>query len=237
MTGTSFAKSAATYDALNHWKDYPGEAAKLLTFIQAYKRSAGNRLLDVACGTGKHLELLRPDYEVEGLDAEPEMLSLARERCPDVPFHQGDMRRFDLGRQFDVVTCLFSAIGYCYSVEGLQLAIATMRRHLVDGGVLLVEPFIDPAEWHNGYVTGQFADLPNLKVARMNVSRTEGRLAVLNFHFMVATPDGIEQFTEVHRLALFARGEFENAFQAAGLGVIFDPDGLMGRGLYIGSTP
>ncbi|MDE3076898.1 MAG: class I SAM-dependent methyltransferase [Chloroflexota bacterium] len=236
MSQSSFAKSAATYDVLNDWKDYAGEVAKLRSFIASCKRSPGSRLLDVACGTGKHLELLRTDSEVEGLDAQPEMLALARQRCPGVPFHQGDMRSFNLGRQFDVVTCLFSAIGYCSSVEGLHQSIGTMRRHLVAGGVLLVEPFIDPAEWQDGYVTAKFADLPDLKVARMNTSRSEGRLAVLDFHFLVGTPDGVEHFTEVHRLALFTRDEFEHAFRAAGLHVTFDPEGLMGRGLYIGSS-
>lgn len=230
----SFAKSAATYDALNDLKDYPAEVARLREFINTRKRSRGSRLLDVACGTGKHLELLRPDFDVEGLDAAPEMLTLARQRCPGVPFHQADMTSFELGRQFAVVACLFSAIGYCHTVEGLERAIGTMGRHLAPGGVLLVEPFIDPVEWHDRYVTAKFVDAPDFKVARMNVSRTESRLAVLDFHFMVATPAGVEQFTEVHRLALFTRQEFEQAFRAAGLEVTFDAEGLMGRGLYIG---
>ncbi|MFI5267548.1 MAG: class I SAM-dependent methyltransferase [Chloroflexota bacterium] len=225
------------YDAINSWKDYPAEAEKLRGFIARFKRSPGKRLLDVACGTGKHLDLLRSDFEVEGLDLEPGMLEIAQQRCPGVPFHEGDMTSFDLGRQFDVVTCLFSAIGYCHTPAMLGQAITRMAQHLVSGGVLVVEPFIEPHQWVNGYVNAQFGEEPNLKVSRMNVSRTEGRIAILDFHFLVATPNGVEHFTERHELGLFTRQETEQAFRDAGLEVDFDADGLMGRGLYMGVKP
>jgi len=58
------------------------------------------------------LEYLRNHYEVEGLDISQELLTIAGQRNPGVPLHLGDMTNFDLGRAFDVVTCLFSAIAY-----------------------------------------------------------------------------------------------------------------------------
>jgi hypothetical protein len=39
----------------------------------------------------------RHDYEVEGLDLNPEMLKIPASRCPGVPFHQGDMINFEAG--------------------------------------------------------------------------------------------------------------------------------------------
>lgn len=59
------------------------------------------------------------------------------------------MRTFDLGRTFDAITCLFSAIGHAGSVEGLEAAVYTMARHLNPGGVLLVEPWLSPQVWQN----------------------------------------------------------------------------------------
>lgn len=58
-----FEKSAAFYDAVYSFKDYAAKAECLRTLIEA--RSPGpTTLLDVACGTGKHLELLRTWDEV-----------------------------------------------------------------------------------------------------------------------------------------------------------------------------
>src|SRR5512135_455420 len=101
-----FTKSAEFYDALYHFKDYSATSMQLHALIQQYNPGA-KTLLDVACGTGRHLEHLQKYYQVEGLDLSPEMLVIARGRCPEVPLHQGNMVDFRLGRTFDVVTCLF----------------------------------------------------------------------------------------------------------------------------------
>lgn len=139
-----FTGSQRFYDAVYSSKDYAGEARKLKRFIAAHKRSEGNSLLDVACGTGGHVPYLVDDFAYEGLDLDPEMLALAQARFPQVPFHLGNMLDFALGRRFDVVTCLFSSIAYSKTVTGLHQAIATMASHLVLGGVLLVGPFFSP---------------------------------------------------------------------------------------------
>ena len=107
-----YTKSAAFYDAIYSFKDYAAESARLIALIAAHKRSRGRRLLDVACGTGSHLQHLSKHFEAEGLDASAEQLAIARAKCSGFAFHRGDMIDFDLGRQFDVVTCLFSSIGY-----------------------------------------------------------------------------------------------------------------------------
>ena len=102
-----FTRSARIYDAVYAWKDYPREAALVHELVQA-RRPGAATLLDVACGTGAHLAELRRWYRCEGLDLDPNLLAVARERLPDVPLHEGDMRDFELGRRFDAVTCLLS---------------------------------------------------------------------------------------------------------------------------------
>jgi hypothetical protein len=51
----------------------------------------------------------------------------------------------------------------------------------------------------------------------------------------VGTPAGIEYFTERHELGLFAHDDYLAAFHTAGLEVEYNPEGLMGRGLYVGT--
>ena len=227
-----FTKSARFYDAIYAFKDYAAEAAKIDALIQERKPDA-RTLLDVACGTGLHLQHLRTRYEAEGLDLDRELLAIAAERLPDVPFHQGDMLDFDLGRRFDVVTCLFSSIGYAETVENLDEAVSSMGNHVESGGVLIVEPWFPPDAWQDGFLDAIFVDEPALKLARMSISGREGRLSRIDLHYLVATASGVEHFEETHELGLFTHEEYLDAFRSAGLEVEHDAEGLMGRGLYV----
>jgi ubiquinone/menaquinone biosynthesis C-methylase UbiE len=229
-----FSKTARYYDKIYSFKDYRAEAQSLTAVIDQNLRSGGNRLLDVACGTGHHIEHLKKRFAVEGLDLSEELLELARQQNPDVLFHQADMVHFELARQFDVVTCLFSSIGYVRTVENLRQAINCMAQHVVPGGVVLIEPWFTPDTWHPGTVHAMLIDEPELKIARVNTSFSEGRLSYFDLHYLIGTPQGTEHFVERHELGLFDRDEMTAAFEAAGLEVSYDEEGLTGRGLYIG---
>ena len=234
-----FSKSARFYDAIYAAadKDYKKEVEKAHQIIQQKKRSSGGTLLEVACGTGLHASLFRKYYLVEGLDLDPEMVAVASQNHPGIVFHQADMADFDLGKQFDVVTCLFSSVGYVKTVARLEGAIQTMADHLVSGGVLLVEPWFTPEHWTTGRVSALFVDQPDIKISRMNISEAESNLSFFVFHYLVATSEGVEYFTERHELGLFTHEEYRGAFRKAGLEVSHDPEGLDGRGLYIGLKP
>ena len=78
------------------------------------------------------------------------------------------MRSFELGRRFDAVTCLFSAIGYMLRRDDLDAAMATMARHLEPGGVLVVEPWFHPDGWIDGHVGADTANGPGIAVARVS---------------------------------------------------------------------
>jgi ubiquinone/menaquinone biosynthesis C-methylase UbiE len=233
-----FSKSAHLYDAIyRSFHDFEAEFARLHQLIAVAKQSTGNALLDVASGTGPHLAYWARQYSVEGLDLDPAMLAVARERAPDIPLHQADMATFDLGKRFDVIACLGSALPSVRTVERLDATISTFARHLQPGGVALVEPFFPPESWDVGRVSALFVDEPARKIARMNVAEREGDLAVLNFHYLVATTAGVEHFTERHELGLFRHDDYLRAFATAGLTVSYDEEGISGRGLYVGSRP
>src|SRR4030095_13843747 len=119
-----FSHTAQYYDTIYlAMKDYSAEADTLTAFVHQYSRSPGNLLLDVACGTGLHLSYLKQHFQVEGLDLDEQLLAIARQRNPEVPLHHADMVAFALGRTFDVVTCLFSSIGYVNTLAKLSRAL------------------------------------------------------------------------------------------------------------------
>ena len=230
-----FSRTADLYDAIYSFKDYAAEAAEVRQLVEE-RVPAARTLLDVACGTGKHLAELRRWYEVEGVDLDPALLAIARERLPGVPLHEGDMVELDLGREFDVVTCLFSSIAYVVTRERLVAAARALARHVAPGGLLGVEPWILPEQWVPDHIGAVFVDEPELKVARINShgGTPVADVLVMDFAYLVGTPESVEHFTERHEVGMFTREEYVGAIAAAGLEAEWLDDGPMGRGLVVG---
>lgn len=229
---------ARYYDEIYSWKDYASEAVRIDEIVQQRIRSGGHELLEVACGTGKYIEHLKDKYHITGVDINPAMLEVARAKFPEMEFHEADMLDMDLGKQFDVVACLFSSIAYVKSYENLEKSIKNFYNHLKPGGVVIIEPFLEPDKYVEGVPHATFVDKPNLKIARMNTSIREGDTAILDLHFMVADKDGVKEFAEHHEMGLFDIERVKQMMSATGLEAEYTADGLMSdRGLYIGTKP
>jgi len=112
--------------------------------------------LDLCCGSGHLLELLRRSgISATGLDASSHQLRLARRRAPGTPLIRGDVRSFDLGRRFDVITCLYDSLNYLTSKRDLAGALRNARRHLKQGGVFIFDVNTDVylrSQWRHVFV-------------------------------------------------------------------------------------
>lgn len=233
-----YRRRVEAYDLVYGRKPYAAEARAVRAIARRYGRRPLRTLLDVACGTGRHLEILSRWYDCTGVDASPAMLALARRRAPGVRFRRCRMETLELRRRFDVVTCLFSAIGYARSGAELRRVLGNLARHLAPGGVLLVEPWLTPRVFRAGRVNTLLARSPELQVARMNDVRGRRGRSVLDFHYLVGAEGRVEHFVERHELALFDVATMRDAFRRAGLRVVYRRGGLpMRRGLYIGYRP
>jgi SAM-dependent methyltransferase len=230
-----FLRSAELYDAIYHFKDYARECERLRSLIREFVPDAGT-VLDVACGTGEHARFLQSNYRVDGIDINEDYLRAARRKNPAGNYICGDMTDFCLHRTYDVVTCLFSAIGYVRTIARLEQAIACMGRHVRLGGVLLVEPWFAPDQWQPGAQFIHAGQVGNDKVCRMSLSLREDNRSVILLHYLRATSGAIRHYRERLELGLFTRDEMSQAFEATGMRVRYDPQGLMGRGLYIGMS-
>jgi 2-polyprenyl-3-methyl-5-hydroxy-6-metoxy-1,4-benzoquinol methylase len=105
----------------------------------------GARVLDLACGSGRHsLELRRRGFEVVGADISPELLEIARrdaeEQGLEAEFVEADLRELDLDAEFDVVLSLNDgAIGYFETDEENLRSFEVIARALRPGGQHLMQ--------------------------------------------------------------------------------------------------
>ena len=236
-----FSDSVDLYDAIYvgaRLKDYRGEAAALAGLIRQRQPDAVT-LLDVACGTGEHAKHLAAEFgfQVDGVDLEPGFASRAASKVPGGRFHVGDMTEFALDSRYDVVTCLFSAIGYVRDAGSLRRALERFRAHANPGGLVIVEPWFEPEQWHPGRVSHVCVPGDESLVCRVSHAGVEGSTSIVDFHYLIGSPAGIEHRREVHRLQLFTREKMLAAFVAAGLQAEHDAEGISGRGLYIATVP
>ena len=140
---------------------------------------AGDRVLDIACGTGvltaEAARRTGPTGSVTGLDLSPEMLAVAARLHPGLRWQQGSGDALPFPDQsFDAVVSQFGLMFFPDQVAGLR----EMRRVLVPGGRLAV------AVW------GSLADTPAYAAEVELVERLAGKEAgdALRAPFVLGDP-------------------------------------------------
>jgi ubiquinone/menaquinone biosynthesis C-methylase UbiE len=229
-----FAKTAKYYDLIYSFKNYEHEAQKIEDLIKQEHHSARS-ILDIACGTAEHLKYLSKDFQVDGIDLEPEFVEISQKKIPSGRFWVENMSDFELGVRYDVVQCLFSSIGYLKEPQQVVNSFECFKKHLNPGGVIIVEPWFSPNQWEIGKSHMVTVDQPDLKICRMSISEREGTLSKIQFHYLIGRPQGVEHLTEVHELVLYTPKDMLSFFEQANLAVKYDPVGIFGRGLYTAS--
>jgi SAM-dependent methyltransferase len=165
-------------------------------------------------------------YQTTGLDLSREMLEIAHEKCKDIEFIQGNMINMDLGRSFDVITCLFGSIGYLTIHDS---------KHLVLEGVVIIEPIFTLETARDGSMGIICLDLPEIKIARANVSRKEGDLMFLDFHFLISSKEsGTEHFVDPSPMDVFSRDTYLHLMRESGLSASFIEPGFTKDSLFVG---
>lgn len=108
------------------------EAQFVASFVQP-----GSRILDVACGYGRHAAVLAAfGYHVTGVDRDTRMLSRARALCRVV---QADMRRLPFrSSTFDAATILWQSFGYFDAEENLAV-LRDLCGIVRPGGILILD--------------------------------------------------------------------------------------------------
>jgi len=152
-------RAAATvplYDSFDDYDRFVNWERRLvyeLPFIEAQLQAAGaRRVLDVACGTGRHaLALAQRGYQVVGVDLSAAMIERAREnaaalgnaggRASFVVAGLGELSSVGdaLGGEADALVCLGSSLPHVLTEADLLAALADWHAVLRPGGLVLVQ--------------------------------------------------------------------------------------------------
>ncbi len=101
----------------------------------------GSRMLDVACGRGRHSKLLASlGNDVTGIDLSPDSIAFAKQfEGEHLHFYQHDMRLPAWINYFDYAFNFFTSFGYFPTRREHNDAINTIVRSLRPGGILLFD--------------------------------------------------------------------------------------------------
>ena len=124
---------AARFDALAaSGADVHGEA----TFVESLV-PPGARVLDAGCGTGRvAIRLAERGRATVGVDLDPSMLAVARDRAPGLRWVEADLSSLDLGETFDLVVAAGNVVPLV--AEGTEApTVARLAAHVAAGGLLV----------------------------------------------------------------------------------------------------
>lgn len=231
-----FEEIALYYDDLYvKPEQYQKEAQKVADFSQSYQQSDGNTLLDIACGTGGHISYLQKHYQVSGIDLSEDMLYIAREKFPQIPFFHGNMVDFSLKKQFDVVICLYGSIGFVKTEANLKSTLKNFARHILPGGILILVPWSTTEAFRENIVIDAVKH-PDIKIARMeNVKRKTSNLVEVTFHHLIGKNGEVKYHTQQIEVGLFSKDEYLAAIQEAELQLMEIYEGSsIKMGAYVG---
>jgi len=222
---------AKFYNLLYSQKDYTSEASFINQLIQKHKQQPAKNLkiLDLACGTGKHaFELEKLGYTVAGSDISTDMVQIAKETGEIVNsncefFNCSFQECNKITGKYDVVISMFSAINYLTSYEDLEKTLKNIRGLLKEDGILIFD------YWNGNAVTRDYSPLKVLRKSNdegelMRISKTSldlfKQIATVEFTCLYFQNDVKQtEFTEIHPMKYFYFKELESFLKINGFGI------------------
>ena len=225
---TGYDDAARVYDL-----EYPDCTGDELAFLANVAGPEPSRVLELATGTGRvALALARLGHHVTGLDISDGMLARARDKralldpetAARVTFARGDMSRFHLDGQFDVVVAAFNALLLLPDADARATCLAASHAHLRPGGTLVADVFAaNPIDRTPDHETVQFLERDpetDRLITRERFytydPRTDRGQSLLIYRLRADSGGPLEELRLGYSLALLSRDQLVDEVRAAG---------------------
>ena len=159
--------------------------------VEFILRRVGNRagkkiVIDVACGSGGHAELLsKAGFEVYAVDMSPAMLRLVKRNLPKAKVFKQDMQNLQVPVRADVLICMYNSINYNYSYAELSRTLKRFYDHLKPGGIVIFDTAFMTDTWKPGPFSVETITTPDFEVARANKSSKQQSFGIVDIVFVI----------------------------------------------------
>jgi SAM-dependent methyltransferase len=192
------------------------EAKKFLDhLIQFCKPGMNSRMLDQACGKGRHARYLNSQgFDVTGIDLSPQSISYCRKfENEKLAFFIQDMRKVFRVNYFDFVLNLFTSFGYFESDHQNQLAIDSAARSLKKGGIYIID-FMNVVKVTQTLVEKAVIEKEDIQFTVTKKIDHDFIVKQIKFH------DKGNEFSFTEKVSLIYLHDFERYFKHAGLKIL-----------------
>lgn len=207
---------ASIYDKLTYDINYN----KFVDFVDNIikKHGKNNKLiLELACGTGNMTkELNNKGYDVIGLDISSDMLSVAREKCPENLLLCQDMTEFELYGTVDSILCLLDSINYITDENKLLNMFKLVENYLEYEGLFV---FDFNSEYKLREIIGNNTFVYNtdeIFYTWENETKNDSVNFILNF-FVKNEENSYEKFQEIHTEKVYSLEKLVKIIEKSGL--------------------
>ncbi|MDR2182988.1 MAG: class I SAM-dependent methyltransferase [Clostridiales bacterium] len=195
------------------WADYIEE-------IWRAHGAAPKLVLDLACGTGNLTHVLAGrGYDMIGVDASAEMLSVAAQKGTGILFLHQDMRSFELYGTVDAIICMCDSLNYLKDPADLSRVFALAHNYLNPGG-LFVFDINSRHKYQNMLADNIFAGTDeNAAYIWENCYDPQSKINEYYITFFVKDGDGAfyRRFEEAHLQRAYGADEIKSALAGADL--------------------
>lgn len=173
-----------------------------------------SRVLDLACGGGRHARLLSQRWRTTGLDLSPVLLRYARGQAPDACFVRGDMRVLPFAdAAFDLVVNLFTSFGYFEDDRSHQHVIGEVARVTAPGGTFVLD-FLNTEHIRDTLVAYDERNIGGRIVEQRREISDDGRYVIKR----ICIRNSSREYAE--RVRLFEKDELASMMEKSGFRIV-----------------
>ena len=130
---------AMFYDRLTENAEYEVRSEYISNFFSELG-NVGKAVLDLACGTGTVSRYFYDNgFNVTGIDLSCDMLSIAKDKCPEAEFFCADMTDFQLSSKVDLCICCLDAINHLVDENQVINCFRCVKNSLAEGGIFIFD--------------------------------------------------------------------------------------------------